>query len=111
MVLNSRKIKHLTKQSVSNINSLKYPGIYGVYMKDSKETNIAAHLLGATNQDPELLKRNTPAGRNCRSRQRSGQAGWSGRLMSFYWRIRTQNFVSCRRKGKPFIRNGRQIYG
>lgn len=60
MILNSRKIKHLTKQSVSNINSLKYPGIYGVYMKDSKETNIAAHLLGATNQDPELLKKKYP---------------------------------------------------
>ncbi|MBT9285083.1 MULTISPECIES: peptidoglycan D,D-transpeptidase FtsI family protein [Bacillus] len=60
VILNSRKIKHLTKQSVSNINSLKYPGIYGVYMKDSKETNIAAHLLGATNQDPELLKKKYP---------------------------------------------------
>ncbi|KMO09367.1 penicillin-binding transpeptidase domain-containing protein, partial [Bacillus amyloliquefaciens] len=60
VVLNSRKIKHLTKQSVSNINSLKYPGIYGVYMKDSKETNIAAHLLGAKNQDPELLKKKYP---------------------------------------------------
>ncbi|AEB24841.1 peptidoglycan D,D-transpeptidase FtsI family protein [Bacillus amyloliquefaciens] len=60
VILNSKKIKHLTKQSVSNINSLKYPGIYGVYMKDSKETNIAAHLLGATNQDPELLKKKSP---------------------------------------------------
>ncbi|AIW34550.1 penicillin-binding protein [Bacillus subtilis] len=60
VILNSKKIKHLTKQSVSNINSLKYPGIYGVYMKDSKETNIAAHLLGATNQDPELLKKKYP---------------------------------------------------
>ncbi|MEC3839068.1 peptidoglycan D,D-transpeptidase FtsI family protein [Bacillus amyloliquefaciens] len=60
VILKSKKIKHLTKQSVSNINSLKYPGIYGVYMKDSKETNIAAHLLGATNQDPELLKKKYP---------------------------------------------------
>ncbi|MBY8912844.1 penicillin-binding protein 2 [Bacillus sp. YC2] len=60
VILNGKKIKHLSKQSVSNINSLKYPGIYGVYMKDSKETNIAAHLLGTTNQDPELLKKKYP---------------------------------------------------
>ncbi|MCC9022227.1 peptidoglycan D,D-transpeptidase FtsI family protein [Bacillus nakamurai] len=75
VILNGKKLKHLSKQSVSNINSLKYPGIYGVYMKDSKETNIAAHLLGVTNQDPELLKKKYPGRKELPITSKIGTSG------------------------------------
>ncbi|MCY8522513.1 peptidoglycan D,D-transpeptidase FtsI family protein [Bacillus atrophaeus] len=60
VILSKRTIKDLSKQSVKQINSLKYPGIYGVYMEEDDKPSLASHTIGMTNQDPSLLRSKYP---------------------------------------------------
>ncbi|MCY8282408.1 penicillin-binding protein 2, partial [Bacillus inaquosorum] len=60
VILQQKKIKTLSKQSITKINSLKYPGIYGVYMENEDKPSLASHTIGSTNQDPALLRKKYP---------------------------------------------------
>ncbi|MFN2745134.1 MULTISPECIES: peptidoglycan D,D-transpeptidase FtsI family protein [unclassified Bacillus (in: firmicutes)] len=60
VILTKHEGKPISKTALEKINKLKYPGLYGVYIEETEKNRLAAHTLGMTNQDPDLLRSKYP---------------------------------------------------
>lgn len=92
VILQQKKIKTLSKQSITKINSLKYPGIYGVYMENEDKPSLASHTIGSTNQDPALLRKKYPDKESLPITTEIGTTGLERTFDEFCFRDKTQSF-------------------
>ena len=79
----------ITKKKLKDINDMKYSGVYGVYMKETKR--LALHTLGFTSENPELLRKRYPDKKSFPYVLKSAHLGWKAPLTNFYYPSKTQN--------------------